>query len=527
MRVRRYRLLLAVFLALAALAAPRGARADIHAVVIGVDAYERLPKLNGAANDARDLAAALERLGAEVELIVDRDATRARVLDAFRRQAGRAGPGDLFVFTYAGHGLQEKEAIAGDEADGLDETIVFAGFDWAAERAGERLRDNEIGELLATIDPEARTLIVIDSCHSGTMTRAADPRGRNVTTRFGGFGRISKDPLPKPDPASKGKDVDAAANFVYVAAARDDEQIPEVEIDGQMRGAVSWTVARALDGGQDFGGPEMPLSEFRAFVRAQARALAAARQTPSVTLARSVPLTGSVIPPSAMRAPAAARQAERRLPEGPAKVYAIGGATGGDLGSAGRFVETRETADLVWDVAAGEVIDRSGADLVAEAFDTGELGRALSKWRAARMLTAWALRRHVEFRIEPDDGRHRIGETIGLSVARPAVTPAYLTLVNLASSGETQFVFPDAANRAQGLDKIQPGEGYEWLGEVRVSHPVGADHVVAIYSPERLETLHAWLERGDGDAEAFVALLRAEAATKGYSVGVTPIFTQR
>lgn len=523
----RVRLCLMLFAASLALSAPAGARAEIYAVVIGVDAYERLPKLNGAANDARDLAAALERLGAEVELIVDKDATRKRVLDAFRRQAGRAGPGDLFVFTYAGHGLQEKEAIAGDEADGLDETIVFAGFDWVAERAGERLRDNEIGELLATIDPEARTLIVIDSCHSGTMTRAADPRGRDVKTRFGGFGRISQDPLPKPNPDSKGKDIDAAQNFVFVAAARDDEQIPEVEIDGAMRGAVSWTVARALDGGTDFGGPGMPLSEFRAFVRAQARALAAARQTPSVTVASTVPLAARVIPLSAMRSLAAAPQAERRIPAGPVRVYAINGAAIGDLGDAGRFVDTRETADLVWDVAAGELIDRSGADLVAEAFDVGELSRALAKWRAAKMLTAWALRRHVEFLIEPDDGRHRIGETIELSVARPAETPAYLTLVNLASSGETQFVFPDAANRAQGLDKIQPGEGYEWLGEVRVSHPIGADHVVAIYSPARPETLHAWLERGDGDAEDFVALLRAEASANGYSVGVTPIFTQR
>ena len=517
--------------ATAAIAFAAPAAAEIHAVVVGVDAYRSLPKLTGAANDARDIAGALERLGAEVELLLDEEATRRRVTEAFRRQSGRAGAGDLFVFTYAGHGLQEDEAIPGDETDGKDETIVFAGFDWTGDAAAERLRDNEIGALLAEIHPQSRALIVVDSCHSGTMTRAVDVRGASLTTRFGGIGRIGKDPLPAPAAASKGKDLMSAPNVVFVAAARDDEQIPEVEIDGQMRGAVSWTVARALDGGKDFGGPDMPLREFRAYVRAQARALSAARQTPSVNVAGSLTLDQPVVPRSArttdQTAPPPQPTADASAADRPPRIYTLGGKADAKLATFGEIVDDRTKADLIWDIVRGELIDRAQADLVAEVWDTVQLARALEKWRASRQLDKWALRRHVALSIQPDDGRHRLGETISLAVDRPPEAARYLTLVNLASDGQVQFIFPDLLNRQSSTDIIQPGDGMESLGDVLVSHPIGADHVVAIYAPERPDRLHAWLESGKRSANDFVTLLKAEAGPGGYRVGVTPIFTTR
>lgn len=513
--------------ALALALAPWPAAADIHAVVVGIDDYRRLTPLSGAANDARDLAAVLTGLGAEVELLLNGEATRRAVIDAFRRQAGRAGPGDMFVFTYAGHGLQEPETIFGDEADGMDETIAFAGFDRNGAAAGERLRDNEIGELLALVAPEARALVVVDSCHSGTMTRAVDPRATPLATRFGGIGRISDDPLPELSDAAKGLDL-VGDNIVFVAAARDDEQIPEVEIEGEMRGAVSWTVARALEGAADFGGPDMPLDEFAAYVRAQARTLAAARQTPSVTFGAATLAADDAIVPRSARAEAPPRPAAPRGEEDrPAKVYALAATPAGDLGRGGVWTGTRAEADLIWDAHAGELIDNRGGDLVAEAWDEAEIARALGTWRAARRLGTWAAHRAVEFRIAPDDGRHRLGERVGLSIARPAERAAYLTVVNLASDGRVQFVFPDAANRAEGTDLIEPGEGIMELGEVTVTHPVGADRVVALLSAERPAALHDWLDRNAGGAEAFAALLMANVSRSGDRVSVTPIFTSR
>lgn len=503
------------------------AAADIHAVVVGVNDYQRLTPLAGAVNDARDLAAVLTGLGAEVELLLDGDATRRAVIDAFRRQAGRAGPQDMFVFTYAGHGLQEPEAIFGDEADGMDETIAFAGFDRNGAAAGERLRDNEIGELLALVRPEARALVLMDSCHSGTMTRDADPRAEPLVTRFGGVGRISDDPLPELSDAARGLDL-VGDNIVFVAAARDDEQIPEVEIEGEMRGAASWAVARALEGAADFGGPDMPLDEFGAYVRAQTRAMAAARQTPSVVFGAATHGADDAIIPRSARAETAPRPAAGSGGEDrPATVYALSERPEGDLGAAGVWTGTRAGADLIWDAHAGELVDNRGGDLVAEAWDAAEISRALGTWRAGRRLAGWAAHRPVEFRIAPDDERHRLGETVSLSVARPRGRAAWLTVVNLASDGRVQFVFPDAANRAEETDLIEPGEGFMELGEVAVTHPVGADRVVALLSAERPTALHDWLDRGAGGAEEFVAFLQANVSRSGDRVGVTPIFTAR
>jgi len=502
------------------------ARAAIYAVVVGVDAYRSLPKLTGAANDARDLSAALSRLGADVDLLVDGAATRERTLAAIRRNVARAGPGDMVVFTYAGHGIQEDEAIPGDEADGKDESIVFAAFDRFSNNAGERIRDNEIGALFRDLDPKARALIVIDSCHSGTMTRNADARGAAVTTRFGGIGRLGVDPLPPPPPATKGLELSGGANVIYVAASRDDEQIPEVRIGGSMRGAVSWSVARVLEGSAA-ARPDMPLADFGKYVRAQARALSASRQTPSVSAPSDIGPGDPLMPSSALAAGYSAAGAHEPAPERQPLVFAIGQPPEGNIAGQGRFTMDRDLADLVWDVDHGEVIDAAGADLIGEAWDAAMLGDVLAMWRASRALRQWPDRRPAAVRLSPGDGRHRLGEQVEVFVERPNDAPAYLTIVNLASDGRTQFLFPSPEVREGGADLIAAGEGEVSIGSFQVSDPIGADHVLAILSPERPAALHAWLEVGRPDALALVADLRAKAGGANYAVGFTPIFTAR
>lgn len=498
------------------------ASADIYAVVVGVDAYRNLTPLNGAANDARDIAGALNKLGANTVLLVDEAATRESVMSAFRRQAQAAGPGDVLFFSYAGHGIQEPEALPGDEADGLDETIVFAGFGPEAPASGQRLRDNEIGALLAEVNPETRVTVLIDSCHSGTMTRDIDPRGRKVTTRFGGIGRIGSDPLPKPARADKGKDM-TGPNIVFIAAARDEEQIPEVEIDGRMRGAVSWSVARALEGAGDFGGPAMTLETFRSYVRAEARALSAARQTPDVVYDKAR-LAEAPLVPNVTRA--AAPEGDWRQARAP-RVYATIPAERGALEGLGDWVGREAEADLIWDVDRAELIDRETADFVAFAYDMKELRPALGKWRAVRTILNWAPRRPLEFRISPGDGRHRLGEIVSLSVERPRTGRAYLTIVNLASDGQVQFVLGDPEHEAARMDEIGSGPEMYEVGSTAVTHPLGADHALAIMTPGRPDALRRLLASRP-TAEEFAASLTAYAASEPRArVGVLPIFTTR
>ena len=102
---------------LAALALQAGAaRADrTVALVVGIDDYRHIPRLDGAVNDARDVADALRGIGAEVVTLTDGAATREAILREWRRLATSVGEGDRLVVTFAGHGSNEPEHWPGSE----------------------------------------------------------------------------------------------------------------------------------------------------------------------------------------------------------------------------------------------------------------------------------------------------------------------------------------------------------------------------------------------------------------------------
>ena len=93
--------------------------AGTSALVIGINDYTAVPSLDGAANDAQDIAAALSRNGtSRVLLLTNRDATKANIVNAWNTLVRDAEPGDTIFVTYAGHGAQLRELKAGDERDG-------------------------------------------------------------------------------------------------------------------------------------------------------------------------------------------------------------------------------------------------------------------------------------------------------------------------------------------------------------------------------------------------------------------------
>jgi uncharacterized caspase-like protein len=74
------------------------------ALVIGNSNYESVQKLPNAANDAKDIAKALEALRFKVFSGVDLDAQGfSQLIEDFRKEAAEA---ETVVFYYAGHGFQ-------------------------------------------------------------------------------------------------------------------------------------------------------------------------------------------------------------------------------------------------------------------------------------------------------------------------------------------------------------------------------------------------------------------------------------
>jgi hypothetical protein len=115
--------------------------------------------------DARDMASVAKSKGMTSTVLLTKDATRANTLAAIRAEAKRLKSGDLFFLSYSGHGGQVDD-VSGEEDDKLDETwCLFDG----------QLIDDELYLELSRFAKGVRVLVLSDSCHSGTVTRAAPP----------------------------------------------------------------------------------------------------------------------------------------------------------------------------------------------------------------------------------------------------------------------------------------------------------------------------------------------------------------
>jgi hypothetical protein len=120
-------------------------------------------QLQACEADADDMASIAKKAGFASTLLLTKKATRDVVIAAIKAAAKKLKTGDIFFLTYSGHGGQVPDKN-GDEQDLEDETWCL--FD------GE-LIDDELWELWAGFKKDVRVLVLSDSCHSGTVVRAA------------------------------------------------------------------------------------------------------------------------------------------------------------------------------------------------------------------------------------------------------------------------------------------------------------------------------------------------------------------
>ncbi len=154
--------------------------ARVFAIMVGVSEY------GGAASDlpytdedAEKLAETLQRegvLNASSIVLTNADATIDGVRRAFQSVAAQAGPDDLFLFFFSGHGGQNESVVSAQEPDGRTETIVL--------RDGE-ITDDELSGLFQGLNTRL-SLLVLDSCFSGGFAR-------NVVNRPGVMGLFSSE----------------------------------------------------------------------------------------------------------------------------------------------------------------------------------------------------------------------------------------------------------------------------------------------------------------------------------------------
>lgn len=162
------------------------------ALCIGINNYPGTQMdLKGCVNDANDWSDALSARGFSVSKLLDEQATKAAMVAAMGNLISKAAKGDSLVITFAGHGTYQPDTD-GDEVDGLDEGLC----PYDLHTNGSALIDDEIKALFATRKPGVRILLISDSCHSGTVTRAAkgEPDG-DTRPRFMPMGNWLPDKL--------------------------------------------------------------------------------------------------------------------------------------------------------------------------------------------------------------------------------------------------------------------------------------------------------------------------------------------
>jgi len=144
-----------------------GGPARVFGVFVGISDYGgRANDLAYTAADAHRMSEALQEGGgmraSDAIVLTDREATRANVERAVRDVGARAGPDDMFVFFYSGHGARvDRAGPQMTDPDAMDETLEF--FD-------RGITDDEFSDLLSEIGPGI-SLLVLDACYSGGFSK--------------------------------------------------------------------------------------------------------------------------------------------------------------------------------------------------------------------------------------------------------------------------------------------------------------------------------------------------------------------
>jgi hypothetical protein len=160
----------------AALSVSGPAAGEQRALLVGIATYKN-PQVNLGSKE-KDLDRILDILTRhwdfrrdEISVLQDARATKRNILRTFRSWLiDSTRPGDRVVFYYSGHGSQVPDRN-GDEKDGQDETLSPHDTGVESKQLTNQVTDDEVHGLLAQLEGRSVTLI-IDSCHSGTISRA-------------------------------------------------------------------------------------------------------------------------------------------------------------------------------------------------------------------------------------------------------------------------------------------------------------------------------------------------------------------
>jgi len=144
-----------------------GGRGNMRALCIGIDNYPtRDDRLNGCVNDAHAWGQVFATRGFSLEMLVDQQATRLGIMNAFQSIIAGSQSGDVIAIQISSHGTQLTDFSQDEDDDGMDEALV--PFD---HRTNGYVVDDDIAEIVDRTPQGVSLNFFMDLCHSGSGTR--------------------------------------------------------------------------------------------------------------------------------------------------------------------------------------------------------------------------------------------------------------------------------------------------------------------------------------------------------------------
>ena len=136
---------------------------------IGINDYPGTGSdLSGCVNDANDWRETLEARDFQATSLIDGEASKSNMIEAISKIVADTGRDDISVITYSGHGTWVPDEDD-DEVDGRDEALCPHDIS-----QGQILTDDELYDIFSERNRGARIIMISDSCHSGTVSKACN-----------------------------------------------------------------------------------------------------------------------------------------------------------------------------------------------------------------------------------------------------------------------------------------------------------------------------------------------------------------
>jgi hypothetical protein len=203
--------------------------------------------LRGCLNDQLNVVTSLavKSPGFENRMYSDNSVTVNNFLYTIDKAIAALRPGDHLLIHYSGHGTQKYDRN-GDEHDGYDEALyLYDGI----------LIDDRIHELLIKIPEGAIVVVLLDSCFSGTATRASNPiynKPRFKKTKGLFLRRRTRKRLFRSDEnADKGFGANELP-WIVISGCGEQQTSSDAFINGNYNGAFTFYAMKALEPGMTY-----------------------------------------------------------------------------------------------------------------------------------------------------------------------------------------------------------------------------------------------------------------------------------